>query len=355
MVQDKENSGDQPRKIEAISGQLTGSSLYSLDAHLTHGLRGFLASDGRNTKAADRRFVLHPVITRIAINGIGPYSLSELRELATKHSLAVLGVDSIDDPKSALRTRLWYPMSATTPRIQAAADLWSNVSQNCEDDVDPKDVSLARYIAFSLRAAGIRIRDASDQYHKQLRAAVRERSQDGNRFSNVPMLDLALAIHAALSELGSARDYLAAWFARRLGAPSKIDSLAHLLRWLPLGQDEATWPIGLRELNEAANSATQDPWAYHLSKLRNLHMHRQPVGLMSNSHWMEFKLHPISEQVTLPMVTLPISDDVPALSGQDYLAVINSLFVKFERCAAIAAANCGVSCDLPTIVIPPQS
>src|SRR3546814_14881753 len=81
---------------------------------------------------------------------------------------------------------MWYPLSATTQRIQAAADLWSNVSQNHDEHADPKDVSLARYLSFSLRAAGIRIRDASDQYHKQLRAAVREKSQDGNRFSNVP-------------------------------------------------------------------------------------------------------------------------------------------------------------------------
>src|SRR3546814_5375470 len=49
---------------------------------------------------------------------------------------------SVDDPKSTLRTRMWYPLSATTQRIQAAADLWSNVSQNHDEHADPKDVSL---------------------------------------------------------------------------------------------------------------------------------------------------------------------------------------------------------------------
>src|SRR3546814_1826750 len=91
------------------------------------------------------------------------YPLPELQALAFQHGLAVLGVDSVDDPKSTLRTRMWYPLSATTQRIQAAADLWSNVSQNHDEHADPKDVSLARYLSFSLRAAGIRIRDASDQ------------------------------------------------------------------------------------------------------------------------------------------------------------------------------------------------
>jgi len=343
-----------PRKTEAISGQLIGRSSYSLDVHLTHGLRGFLSGDGRDARSNERRFVLHPIVTPTAINGIGPYPLPELQALAFQHGLAVLGVDSVDDPKSALRTRMWYPLSATTQKIQAAADLWSNVSQNHDEHADPKDVSLARYLSFSLRAAGIRIRDASDQYHKQLRAAVREKARDGKRFSNVPMLDLALAIHAALSELGSARDYLATWFARRLGAPSKSDSLARLLDWLPKGPDKGLWPIGLSELYEAMEPTATEPWAHHLTMLRNLHIHRQPVGLVSNSHWMEYKLRPLDAQVSLPTVTMPVTDDLPTLAGQDYLAVVNSLFVKFEQCAILAAKNCGVSCDMQTIVIPSQ-
>src|SRR3546814_10236845 len=64
------------------------------------------------------------------------------------------------------------------------------------------------------------------------------------------MLDLALAIHAALSELGSARDYLSTWFARRLGAPPKVDSLANLLRWLPKGPKKGLWPMGQRRSEE---------------------------------------------------------------------------------------------------------
>lgn len=350
MDQVVKKSDGQPRRIKAISGQQTGTSSFSLDVHLTHGLRGFLGGDAGES---ERRFVLHPIIAPTAINGIGPYLLPEIQALSVEHGLAVLGVDSIDDPKSTLRTRMWYPLSATTQRTQAAADLWSNISQNHEEHADPKDVSLARYLSFSLRAAGIRIRDASDQYHKQLRAAVREKSRDGKRFSNVPMLDLALAIHAALSELGSARDYLATWFARGLGAQSKVDSLARLLDWLPKGPDKGSWPIGLGELHEAMEPAATDPWAHHLTTLRNLHIHRQPVGLVSNSHWMEYKLRPLGAQVSLPTVTLPVTDDLPALAGQDYLAVVNSLFVKFERCAISAARNCGVSCDMGTIVFPP--
>src|SRR3546814_9415740 len=93
--------------------------------------------------------------------------------------------------------------------------------------------------------------------------------------------------------------------------------------------------MGLSELHAAAEPTAPDPWAYHLTSLRNLHIHRQPVGLVSNSHWMEYKLRPLDAQASLPTVTLPVTDDLPALAGQDYLAVVNSLFVKFEQCAIL--------------------
>src|SRR3546814_11934568 len=132
-----------PRTITTCSGQQSRNSYYSLDVHLTHGWRGFLGGDGRDARANDRRFVLHPIVTPTAITGIGPYPLPELQALAFQHGLAVLGVDSVDAPKSTLRTRMWYPLSATPQRIKAAADLWSNVSQNHDKHREPTDDSLA--------------------------------------------------------------------------------------------------------------------------------------------------------------------------------------------------------------------
>src|SRR3546814_12885886 len=64
-------------------------------------------------------------------------------------------------------------------------------------------------------------------------------------------------------------DYLSTWFARRLGAPPKVDSLANLLRWLPKGPKKGLWPMGLSELHAAAEPTAPDPWAYHLTSLRS--------------------------------------------------------------------------------------
>jgi hypothetical protein len=342
-----------PRIIEALSGRKTGRSSHSFDAHLTHGIRGVIVDGATSMDPQKWRYALHPILSDRGINALGPYNLRAVHSFALKHRLAVLGVDDIDAPGSNLRTRIWHPI-VRVQGTQTAADLWSNVSTNHNEDADPKDVSLARYISFSLRAAGIRIRDASDQYHKQLRAAVKDKSEDGCRFSNIPMMDLALAIHSALAELGSARDYLSTWFARRIAAPRKVNSLARLLDWIPKNPNQSNWPAGLNELLKASEPTADDAWAWQLTELRNLHTHRKPVGLVSNSHWMTYSLKSLDDRTSLPTVTLGVADDLPQLAGQDYLVVVNTLFVKLENCASLAARNCGVSCEMGTIRVPPS-
>src|SRR2546421_4578504 len=63
---------------------------------------------------------------------------------------------------------------------------------------------LARNLAVSLRAAGLQIRNASDEYHKQLLAGLASGQSVGRRFQNVPMDDLHLTFHSALAEMASA-------------------------------------------------------------------------------------------------------------------------------------------------------
>lgn len=333
---------------------MTGTSSHSFDVHLTHGIRGMIVAGETAKNPQEWGYAIHPIITETGINAIGPYKLREVHAFASKQGIAVLGIDDVDGPGSSLRTRMWHPIIRVNG-VQTAADLWSNISTNHDDDADPIDVSIARYISFSLRAAGIRIRDGSDQYHKQLRAAVKDKSKDGARFSNISMMDLALSIHSALSELSSARDYLSTWFARRLGAPARVNSLARLIDWMPKSSGREHLLGGLKELLQAATQGTDDDWAWQLTELRNLHTHRKPVGLVSSAHWMTYALKPLGDHAKLPTVTLGVADDLPQLAGQDHLAIVNSLFVKLEQCASLAARSCGISCAMGTITVPPAS
>lgn len=173
-----------PREITALSARLAGSARHKLYVHLGGGLRAVRIDDATRAPFADWRFLLYPVVGAGG-NAAGPYGMSEIRANTAPHGLSVLGVDDVEDDQAVLRMRMWYPMSAASGGIGTGADLWSNVSINQPEDADARDVALARYLAFSLRAAGIRIRDASDQYHKQLKVALARKTKDSARFSNV--------------------------------------------------------------------------------------------------------------------------------------------------------------------------
>jgi hypothetical protein len=125
------------------------------------------------------------------------------------------------------------------------------------------------------------------------------------------------------------------------------------MQWLPKAGAASNWPPGLEQLVQASDEMGLDPWAWHLAQLRNLHIHRQPVGLVRDSHSMVFRWVGFEGDVRLPTVSLAVTEDLPQLDGQDYLRVIDALFVKFEACAAAAARGCGISFDIPVVKVPP--
>jgi len=75
------------------------------------------------------------------------------------------------------------------------------------------------------------MRDASDCYHNQLVAALAAGQQINRRFRNVPALDLLLFLHSLLTEMASARDHIATFVGRSLGAPDSVDALNRFERW----------------------------------------------------------------------------------------------------------------------------
>jgi hypothetical protein len=120
---------------------------------------------------------------------------------------------------------------------------------------------LARSLSVSLRAAGLQLRNASDEYNKQLEAALARGQQVEIRYSNLPMDDLHLAFHALLSEMASARDYLARVAGRRVNAPDNIDALARLRQWTERPINSAALNDTLvQRLLETSEATASDPW-----------------------------------------------------------------------------------------------
>jgi hypothetical protein len=244
--------------------------------HFTGGLRAGKGARGWN---------IGPILRDDQPGHIGPVPDHEVARCCASLGVRLFGGDRVSDADSALPTHIWTPILGPPP-VHQAADTWGMIEQGARAAGDHAYAALAQNVSVSLRAAGIRLRDASDQYHLQLIASLERRRQLG-RFQNVAIQDLHLAFHSLLSELGSARDYLAAIAGRQVGAPEKVDALSRLVTWLQKGANQAhsSGPF-IAAMLEASDQGKPDPWLMELSKYRNLFLHNEPLGTNEHARWL---------------------------------------------------------------------
>jgi hypothetical protein len=231
------------------------------------------------------------------------------------------------------------------------ADLWSAIAGTADEAGDGDYATLARHISFSLHAAGIRLRDASDGYRAQLINAIHEGQEAGRRFSNIPMRDLQLAFHSVLSELASARDYLAAALASKLGAPARVDALNRLAEWLEAASraDLRERPV-VREMLAAYDPTSASPWLHQLTEYRNVFLHRRPLGAQSASQFLRYEIV-MQKGVGYPRIEMPLGAEDPSAPGQDALTRFIDLYRAMTDLLRAAAANAPYESALPNFVV----
>lgn len=198
----------------------------------------------------------------------------------------MFGADEITISEPLLPARIWTPLIGSPGRPQPA-NSWEAVAYNATSIADEAYASLARNLSMSLREAGIRLRDASDEYHRQLRAALARAQPVGRRFSNIPLSDLRLAFHSLLAAMGSARDYLAGIAGLHAGAPANVNGMARLIDWADKGANAAARsdPL-LAAILAAWRPADGDRWLFDIGEYRNLFLHREPLGATDAARWM---------------------------------------------------------------------
>ena len=326
-------------QIEAISFE-NGREMVRFDLHITGGLQAHQAKSG---------FVIKPVLANDGVCMTGPYTLQQLAGLSEKIGVSLLGIDQISEANTALPCRTWNTFRFG-PKDTPAADLWSNISANADRQGDDKASAIARRISFSFHAIGIRIRDASDNFHRQLLAVTPIAKYEEKRFQNIQLFDIRLALHSILSELASARDYLACWFAHSLGAPDNVDALNRLKAWMDKPSGHASASVELSEFLEAYSLGSVDPWVSQITHFRNLHLHREPVGAGKDIGWLEYQAIEY-EGRHFPRLSYPIPADEMYFAGKDYLRSFADLSVKMSNFAKRVARNSAFSCDFPSITL----
>lgn len=244
--------------------------------------------------------------------------------------------------------------------IQSAADLWSNIEYNlCKSrlgsmpdtstEVDPAERAkiwddmteferLARCISLSLRNMDIAVERTAQSYNAYLVNLMATGNLHGGRSGSYQDVALYAHVHSFFTHLGSARDYLAALIASRLGKKDRIDAMGRLvpeLRATDLLSDELLGILQARGcLQIKANSSDKIKaagWLEEVKVLRDQFVHRRPYG--SKSLERSGYAEPIDESAGLYRYVRPFMQvdgsetDILDLIARHY-AVASSLFLE---------------------------
>lgn len=320
-----------------------GTTQSITELHITGGIRA--------VERPGRLWSWHPVLVDKSIPQLAPLSINRVAQLANDVGLEVFGGDQQSGLETPLISRVWTPLNGPHDGSLQPADTWRAIARNADKAGDTEYATLAHHISFSLTAAGIRLRDASDGYHAQLIAAVIGKQDVGNPFANIPMYDLQLAFHSVLSELASTRDYLAASLASKLGAPAKVDAMNRFAEWVKAASraDLRIRPV-VSEILSAYDETSANPWLHQLTEYRNLFLHRQPLGSSSaRSHLIYNVL--TKDGIGYPRIEMPLGDTDPSAPGQDALTRFIQLYRAMTDLVKLAAEHAPYSSEPETFVV----
>ena len=331
-----ENRAPQPIPI---TGLTLGTIAVREELHFTGGMRARQTGEG---------WELGPLLREGGIRAAGEITDEQIGGLGSAIGLTVFGADRISGFNTPLPTRIWTPLLGPPRLVHTASDIWGMISSQARIADDRDYGRLASNVAVSLRAAGLQLRNASDEYHKQLLAALTSGQAVNRRFRNIPMDDLHLAFHSVLTEMASARDYLAQVAARRVGAPDSKDSLARLMDWAEKPVNAAALSDTLlSRLLEVSDPKAPDPWLADITEYRNLFLHREHIGAMAKWLVMEERESPVGPVHTIMMA---INTRPGAATICDALVRFVDLYARLCRLAAFAATLVPYATTPPALV-----
>lgn len=319
-----------PELISAKSFQV-GHTQSVTELHISGGIRA--------TMQGDKIWSWYPVLKDGQMKSLNPTPINGISTLASEVGETLFGGDQQNDVDKQLISRVWTPLDGPSKVEMQPADLWSCISSNAYDAGDKDYAVLARHISFSVHAAGIRLRDASDGFQAQLFAAIDAKRKTGERYTNIPVADIHLAFHSVLSELASARDYLATALASRLGAPARIDALNRFSDWLaaPSRSHHRTEPV-IKEMLQALDTKSTNPWLHMLTEYRNTFLHRRPLGSQQSSQFLIYSIYE-RRQIPFPKVELPLGDNDAFAPGTDALKHFIGIYREMTGFARLAAQH----------------
>ncbi|CUH54025.1 hypothetical protein [Shimia marina] len=336
-------------KWQAVPRQPDADIFY---IHCTGGFRG--------TKISDDHWQIEPIFENGEARAKGFLTDKQLRQIVRIGGFKVLGFQASGWLNGEWHSS-WRPIIPTEKNhARSPSAIWGSISTNLfsatraqqltelkEPDhskvatiLDDSSVEerLARAISFSLRSMDLAVEQIAEHYNEQLVNKMYAGKVDGQRSSNTMDQNLFAHVHAFFLQLGSARDYLAAFIANRLGmnaSHGKVDTMNALkskLRSHHAGS-EPILDLFLQKKWLMAKPDEPDRWATsgwlkEVTDLRNEIVHRRPYGSVYAERFGWAK--PVRADLGLYRYFRPIE-----IEGQPERDLLDLICYHYRECTGI--------------------
>ena len=261
----------------------------------------------------------------------------------------MIGHETISISKG-LKHSSWHlldPNRRSLNVLSDAIDQWSCLANTALLNGHSELGELAKHISFSLRTSSLRLRDVSREYGFQNLCAARERKEEGRRFTNVETFDLFMALHSFLTEVCSARDYLARFISKYILLDTNCITMAGLHK--KILKDELSHPIA-KLVSRVCDRQSSDGWMARLSQFRNRIVHVEPIRNVSQSRFLCVKR--IADRSPFAIIYLGVPKDPINAVEEDYVDALThfrSLMIEMLEFARSVASYSPVSAEIPQI------
>lgn len=329
----------------------------------------------RASKLEPNQWLIEPLHSENEAVASGIYSDTQLNAFVRLAGLGFLGYHSFGWYDGQYHSS-WSPyIYGEKNNFRGPADLWSSIASNLlssrldankffetqpteaeiaafKDDRTPEE-HLALQISSSLRNLDISIEQIADFYAERLTNGIYAGVVVGQKSAQSDDQKLYAHIHAFLLQIGSARDYLAALIAQRMGKdPKRVDSMNKLRLSLKGSTTASNSLLALfveRGLLIAPHSESEDwqmgGWLRDLTQLRNELVHRRSYGskYQESMGWIERRAFPLEVFRYVRPIVLG-SGEIP-----DALDVLGYYYNHFQKLLLDCAKATGLDSQMLTI------
>jgi len=315
----------------------------SYELHLLGGLRAGTHQDGYLVifPATDGKLLAHKSVTNTVLY------YEAIRQLGTdlighERRMAIPGKQPLS---------LWTPFNPGK-RPYGVADHWSGIARALRKAGNLAAAELAKHIAFAFRVSELRLRDCSREYGWQNSEAVVAKIKPNRRFSNIRSFDLDMALHSLLTEMGTARDYLAHFISLHvLREVRPCDSMAKLYGRAKRDKLEIAAQGSealIEQILQICDPASAEGWMARLSEFRNSIIHRAPIGSMANEQYLIAKTLSVGDKEAF-QIFFGIPRDPISAPNADYVDALAHFLGLFRRLREFAYTVADASEIAPTI------